>query len=344
MKQRKEKAALIILVLLIFVALLMTGLLIGLKQWKSTSAAGSGQAADSEYYPDTEETVEKWQEGVVSYNGKHYVYNPNINVYLFLGIDKDGPVEPAKDYISGGQSDAIFLLVTNSDTKELSIVSIHRNTMTQIEVFNRAGTSLGMRQLQLCLQHGYGDGRKYSCILASKAVSRLMYNLPMNGYMAINMGGIPLMNDAIGGVTVEVLEDLSYPSEGVDLVKGEVVTLSGREAYYYLRGRDLETFDSASMRLRRQEQYIAGFFSKLHESVGTNSTAMIDIYSSIKSYLETDMDVSEILKEIAGYEYKPENLYTVPGKAQMGEQFEEFIVDQDALYEMILEVFYKEVQ
>ena len=343
MKQRKEKVALIILVLLIFVALLMTVLLIVIKQWKNASVEGSGQPVNSEYYPDTEETVEKWQEGVVSYNGKHYEYNSNINVYLFLGIDKDGPIEQAKDYISGGQSDAIFLLVTNSDTKELSIVSIHRNTIAQIEVFNRAGTSLGMRDLQICLQHGYGDGKKYSCILASKAVSRLMYNLPINGYMAINMGGIPLMNDAIGGVTLEVLEDLSYPSEGVNLVKGEEVTLSGSEAYYYLRGRDLETFDSASMRLRRQEQYIAGFFSKLHESVGSNSTAMINIYSSIKDYLETDMDVSEILKEIAGYEYKPENLYTVPGEVQMGEQFEEFIVDQDALYEMILEVFYKEI-
>ena len=152
------------------------------------------------------------------------------------------------------------------------------------------------------------------------------------------------MNDAIGGVTLEVLEDMSYPSEDVNLVKGEEVTLSGREAYYYVRGRDLETFDSASMRLRRQEQYIAAFFSKLHESVGSNSTAMINIYSSIKDYLETDMDVSQILKEIAGYEYKPENLYTVPGEVQMGEQFEEFIVDQDALYEMILEVFYKEIE
>ena len=41
------------------------------------------------------------------------------------------------------------------------------------------------------------------------------------------------MNDAVGGVEVTVLQDISFPKAGVDLKKGEKVTLDGTQAYYY---------------------------------------------------------------------------------------------------------------
>lgn len=43
-----------------------------------------------------------------------------------MGIDNDQPVAPAKDGISGGQSDAMFLLVQDSKTKTMSVVALHR--------------------------------------------------------------------------------------------------------------------------------------------------------------------------------------------------------------------------
>jgi hypothetical protein len=38
-----------------------------------------------------------------------------------------------------------------------------------------------------------------------------------------------------------------------------------------------------------------------------------------------------------------ENMYSVPGEVVMGERFEEFRVDEDGLYQLILDVFYDEV-
>ena len=35
---------------------------------------------------------EKWQEGVVAYQGKEYLYNTDIKTYLMMGVDIDGPV------------------------------------------------------------------------------------------------------------------------------------------------------------------------------------------------------------------------------------------------------------
>ena len=36
---------------------------------------------------------EKWQEGVVTYEGKEYLYNTDIKTYLMMGVDINGPVQ-----------------------------------------------------------------------------------------------------------------------------------------------------------------------------------------------------------------------------------------------------------
>ena len=71
----------------------------------------------------------------------------------------------------------------------------------------------------LC-KHGYGDGMELSCERSVAAVSRLFYNLPISGYAAINMGAIPALNDAVGGVQVTVLDDVIYPEYDMDLHQG----------------------------------------------------------------------------------------------------------------------------
>ena len=55
----------------------------------------------------------------VSYKGNKYSYNSDILTFLVLGIDKKTKVEKAANYVSGGQSDSIFLVVLNPRTKKL---------------------------------------------------------------------------------------------------------------------------------------------------------------------------------------------------------------------------------
>ena len=281
--------------------------------------------------------VEKWQEGIISHDGKNYIYNKDIKVYLLMGIDSDKPAEPQKDHTKGGQSDAMFLLVTDAKEKSISVVSINRNTMTRIEQCYDTGFSAGYKTAQICIQHGYGDGMNLSCSKAVNAVSYLFYNLPINGYLSIRMGALPIMNDAVGGVEVTVLDDVG------NLKKGEKVTLNGKEAYTYLRGRDTSKFDSATNRLRRQEQYITAYMDKLKTVAGKDTSAAVDIYESIEEYIVSSIDFASLVTEISGYTYTPEHLYTVPGETIRGEVYEEYHVDEEAFYDMMLEVFYVEV-
>lgn len=297
-------------------------------------------------FATAEEVVqeEKWQEGTVSHNGKFYKYNDNLRTYLLMGIDKEGPAVEAEDSISGGQSDAMFLIVADSEDESISVISINRNTMTKINTLDPSGEKQGEITAQICVQHGYGDGRHYSCSQTVDAVSNLFYNLPISGYMSLNMDATPILNDAVGGVNVTVLQGINDPERGVFLQAGEVRNLSGIEAYSYLRLRDTNVFDSAGDRLRRQEQYIGEYIKKLKTVVAGNASKATEIYNSVSEYLVADVDFANLISELVTYEFDGNQVYTVQGETTMGEVYEEFYVDDDALYDLILQVFYNEVE
>jgi LCP family protein required for cell wall assembly len=288
--------------------------------------------------------VEKWQEGAIYYNGAYYKYNSNIKSYLIMGVDSDDPVETAADGVSGGQSDALFLMVVDSENKTLSVISINRNTMTEVAVYDEDGGSLGTMEAQICTQHGFGDGKKLSCTRTVDAVEQLFYNIPISGYVAINMGAVPTLNDSIGGVRVKVLQDLSYPESGVELQEGEVVTLNGSEAYAYLRGRDINDFDSATDRLRREEQYIINYMNQLKAYAAGDSEQVVRIYDSVEDYLVSNVDFATLAEELLDYNFSEDIMYTVPGETRMGDEFEEYYVDEDEFYDLIIQIFYSEIE
>lgn len=309
---------------------------------RNRDTGGKPNDSTSESQTDKDQLPEKWQEGVIKHDGKSYKYKSNLQVYLIMGVDKSGPVQAVTNQTEGGQSDALFMVVLEKGTENMSVVSINRNSMTRIETCDENGKSTGNTIAQICTQHGFGDGLKQSCNKVVEAVSYLFYNQPIDGYISMNMDAMSILNDAVGGVEVEVLQDMHYPDAGVDLKKGETVTLNGTEAYFYLRGRDTNEFDSATMRLRRQEQFMAGFIRKL-EGMANDIDAIDRMHASVEDYLVTSPDFAEIMAEVGGYHFDPEKMYTVPGETVMGEKFEEYHVDDDALYDLILEIFYDDI-
>ena len=66
---------------------------------------------------NTSSELQQESESYISYNGQKYQHNDHLRTYLYMGIDKDGPVTEAEDSVSGGQSDAMFLIVVDSEKK-----------------------------------------------------------------------------------------------------------------------------------------------------------------------------------------------------------------------------------
>lgn len=340
--RRRKEPGIGVYILGLFLVLLVCVLFGGMLLLRKKEEVKTQQTSAVEA-PDYD-NADKWSEGVISYNGQNYRYNTNIRTYLFLGIDSDEPVHKAADGISGGQSDALFLLVEDRDKNRLSIISIHRNTMTTVKMYDKAGEYIGDETLQICLQHGYGDGERISCQRTLDCVSSLFYGIPIHGYMSLNMGGIGLLNDAVDGVEVTVLHNIDNAARNVHLVQGETKVLNGDEAYVYVRSRDVSEFDSASDRLERQEQYLGSLLPQMQKKISGVSSAA-SVYSKAEDYLYSNIDYARLADEMADMSYDAsKDMYRVPGDVVMGEQFEEFYVDEDGLYKLILDVFYDKVE
>ncbi len=288
---------------------------------------------------------EDWQEGDFRFEGVHYRYNSDILTFLFMGIDKMTEVKVVEEGIEGGQADANFLLVLNPHSKEISVISIPRDTMTEVDAYDSNGIYWGSMTAQLAVQHGYGDGGKISCERSVQAVSNLFYGLPIHGYCAINMGAIPLINDAVGGIDLQALETLDFGEYRI--TEGEQLHLEGMDAYYYLHNRDINKPQTAVGRLQRQKQYLMAYAGKAMEAIKKDVTFPVSLYGTLSKYMVTDISVDEVgylATQILNYSFGSDDMHVLEGEVTKGEIYEEFRVDEDALYRLILEIFYDKVE
>lgn len=287
----------------------------------------------------------EWQSDWVRYGGKVYDYNADILTFLFLGIDKKGKVEKSKDLVSGGQADAIFLVILNPDTGKISLLGVNRDTMVDV-LMPGMGDNGGMGSMtaQLAVQHGFGDGMEYSCELTRDAVSQLFYRLPIHGYVSFNMGGISALNDALGGVTVTIPEDMTKVNKKWE--QGTEVTLMGKDAYDFIHYRDWHKFETARTRLARQKQYLSAMVAKALTGTKKDLTLPLTLYQTFKPYIVTDISADEIsylATVISKYSFDGEAIYTLEGTTTQEGKFEEFYPDQKALKELMLKLFYREI-
>lgn len=293
----------------------------------------------------TEEENAGWQEGWVKYQDAVYTYNEEILTFLIMGIDKQNDVEAVEEGTDGGQADALFLAALNPKEESIKIIGINRNTMTDIDIYDNNGEYTSTVKAQLAIQHGFGNGMEESCEYQKKAVENLFYQLPIHGYAAVNMSAIAMINDAVGGVDVTVPPDMDGFNE--DFTAGEGLHLMGENAFWYVKYRNTDVFGSADMRLDRQKQYLNGFIDSAKRAVHKDVSVVMDLYQAVKPQMVTDISLDEaayLAPILADYTYDENSFYALQGETVMGEQYEEFYPDEDAMFEMILDVFYEKVQ
>lgn len=287
-----------------------------------------------------------WKEGWIRYQGKIYEYNENILSFLVMGIDKMEEVTESKDEVSGGQSDALFLVVINPDDKSIRILAVNRDTMTDIVMYHAGVDETSpVVTAQIAVQHGFGDGRELSCELTRDAVSSLLYDLPINGYVAVNMAAIPELNDALGGVDVTSLEDMSKKIKGAE--EGTELHLEGMDAFWYVKYRDITVFESARGRLARQKQYLTAFIKQAIAATRQDITLPISLYGKLKQYMVTDVTTDEVAylaSELINYSFEQDAIYVMEGTTREWDGYEEFYPDREHLRDLMIQLFYREVE
>lgn len=319
------------------VALLSALLLFGLTGCSGRSAQGSGGKTVEEMM-ETDGEAQK-----VYYNGVWYQEKEDIESYLIMGVDRSGEAVSSGSYNGGGQADVLMVLVIDHDQKAYHVLQINRDTMTQVDVLGMFGDKVGTEVQQIALAHFYGDGLEESCENTVTAVSNLLYGVKLDGYAAIQMDAIPYINDWAGGVTVTIQDDFSQSDSS--LVMGETITLTGEQAYSFLRYRVDVGDGTNEARMARHRQYFAAFSEKMSQRLDEDLGAIAELYTEIQPYMVTDMGsgtVSKIAQKCKGYTNG--GIVTMEGESKLGEKYMEFYPDEDSIKQAVFQLFYTEVQ
>lgn len=295
--------------------------------------------------PEDQTNTPAIDQNIIVHNGKQYLYNENMCNILLLGIDSDLTPNEATD--SHDQADVLLLGALDLQTNQMTLIYIPRDIVCNFEVPNENGDGTSTLNAHLALAYAYGGGRHESCRVTCDAVSNIFYGLPIHGYGAYYMQGISALNDAVGGVTVTILDDYPFPAIGFpEMIAGREVTLNGEQAVAYIRSR-LETQANANeLRILRQKQYMLALLSQAKNAVIDNPLSLMDIYSSVQSYVLTDLDLSRITYLAAkalSMDFSGD-IISLTGELSLDEQNRAVLtLDQESLYSLMLDVFYTEL-
>ncbi|MBE5958114.1 MAG: LytR family transcriptional regulator [Lachnospiraceae bacterium] len=278
----------------------------------------------------------------VVYNGKTYEFNPYVTSILFIGVDKES-LDLVDNVIgTAGQADALYLLAYNATSGSVKVISISRDTLVDVNTYTTTGDYAGVKNTQICLSYAYGDGKNLSAENVLTSVRRMMFNIPINSYLAMDLKAIGKLNDDIGGVSLKSLTTI-----GEDFKEGEEILIKGDLAEKYVRYRDTNVLDSNNDRMARQQQYLNAFTGKLVTATKNDITTPVKLLNDSSDYVITNFDTSRITYLASSIipNYSGLDIIGVPGEIKKDKNDERaiFIPDEKSLYEILLEVYYTPV-
>lgn len=199
---------------------------------------------------------------------------------LLMGVDeREG---------DSGRSDSLILMTVNPNTNTTQMVSIPRDTRTEI---------IGKGK-QDKINHAYAFG---GTEMAINTVENFL-DVPVDYFVKINMESFKDTVDAVGGV--EVNNTLNFSYGGYDFPEG-AVTLDGEKALAFTRMR-YEDPRGDFGRQERQRQVIEAVIKK-----GANVSSITkfgDMFGVVRDNVKTNLTFDEMWDIQANYKTAAQNL------------------------------------
>lgn len=285
---------------------------------------------------------------IITYNGHKYAFNENVVSIAFMGVDqRDLLNKDNAEFVGCADADVVVAVDTSDGT--VKVINIPRDTMVDIDVYNDTGVFLSTERVQLCLAYAYGDGKKKSCENVTKAISRILYNVPINKYLALDLEGVAPINDAIGGVTLTA--KYSIPDKGI--IEGQTVTLKGDMAEAYVRTRDLDYLEASLNRSDRIVQYVKAFAAQLIPAVKKDFGVITDLYNTATKYSQTNITLNNatyLASYVLSQGIESFDVYTIKGTMKESKTspypdavIAEFTPDEESVMEAVLNTYYTQL-
>lgn len=326
-RKNRRKEGITIIAYLIFIALILGGLILLVK----LLTADEGEVDDAgQVYRAT-----------IEYNGEQYAQKTGLETVLFIGYDNTSDAEEGPTDFD--QSDFLFLVVIDKANKQYTTVHVDRDTMTKISKLTSEGKLQSEEVMQITLAYAYG-GKDVSMrsTNALNAVTSLLGGQHINHYVTFGMDSVPVLNNVVGGVSVEVPCDIDDDLKMT--APGEKIVLTDDQALRYVRARESLSNPTNVFRMERQRNFIESFIELFGKKVNEDENFLTDVVEKDLANKIASDDLNRV-SEIAGEAVKLENAgyLTLEGEHKQGERFMEFYPDEDALQALIIKVFYEKV-
>jgi LCP family protein required for cell wall assembly len=189
-----------------------------------------------------------------------------VESIVLLGLDQDYPFT--------GRTDAMYLILYNRRTSMASVISIPPDLFVYIPGYT-------MQRIN----NAYPVGG------ISLVKDTLEYNLGIapDHYLMVQMSDFPRLVDAIGGIDVVVIDDLTDPCF---LTPGSIHMNGGQAFCYAAHRRGEDDMD----RNRRQLQVMRSFFLRL--LMDGEIARLPELYAEFKDTVTTDLTLVDLLADI----------------------------------------------
>ena len=295
-----------------------------------------------ELYHDGEHGFTEGMDEYLWYEGEAYQLRPRIETLLVIGLDTFDRETDETAYTNNLRADFLLLLVFDHQQKTCAAIHLNRDAVTEITVLGIGGKKVGTVTEQLALAHTYGSGQEDSGRNTVRAVSGLLGGVSVDHYMSVTMEAVAVINDAVGGVTLTVQDDLSAFDPA--LQKGATVTLMGEQALTYVRSRQGLEESTNEARMARQRQYLDALYQAAVSRLSEPKDTAVDTLLTLSDTMISDMTTAKLDQLLdAVSEYEIEGSFSLEGESKVGKQFMEFYPDEDALTRLVLALFYDSV-
>jgi len=278
----------------------------------------------------------------LTYKGQEYPMKEHLYTVLLIGTDSAERYEKQEnllqDYYNYNQADFLVLLVQDTEANTTEVIQLNRDTMTDVPWLDVIGNYGGTEFEQLCLAFNSGDGGRASCLNTVDAVSSLLFDAPIDHYIQVPMSAIPVLNNLVGGVPVQIPEDLTAVDPA--FVEGTTVYLTGEQAEKFVRARmDLED-DTNLARMSRQRIYLESFRKQAQKAFDSESEFVLKLVEKLGEYMQSDLtaqQLSDLVQNLDRSQVAP--IRTADGELIAGAEHYEFFVDETSLWEIVKQAY-----
>ena len=213
------------------------------------------------------------------------------------------------------RADAILLIKVDISQDTVRVVQVPRDSLVL--------TELGWQKINWPL---FAGGHKYAQEMLFRLVPHRFDKTVMVSYE-----GLQAIIDAMGGVTIEVMEELVTPKGSVWLSKG-VHNLTGKEAFQFVRHRYKDPLGDLG-RMQRQKQLLDAVRQK---ALSLSPSAYYEVLKVGVGAVKTDLSLRDIV--ILGEYFltvRPQvKFMTLPGEARPPEWH--YYPNQKAILEKVI--------